>query len=333
MRQNQSRLFTVAALSMALLTPAITVARTGSVDRTTTEGIMHVDVTYTDEGNITDRTKYESGASAEDLSTFSFRATAAFEQRVMIQTVAGAGVKFYSPDKAKQQVSGGVSYHGEIRRTATDEKQRQSLDEKSEFSFAGVVSDGAASEVPDDNAAGIQFGIEANMTGGCQGKRSEISYPDGRGKKVEIFEINSCFTSDDSHIPARITRGPVNVDVRQANDGKEFGRYADQFHVTTCNLNPQYCVELKQSTAGSMVAENDDAMSQNWIGGTTTGSVAQGFIINTTMFKELKVPGVWKRYLQLNVTVTPVTRSRLAWAAARLHNSETAHRGRLLVGA
>jgi hypothetical protein len=330
MRRNHYRSLSVAVLLTALLTPGLVIARSDRGTPAPAEGIMRVNVTYTEEGNITDKTKYESGAAEEDIATFNFRATAAFEQRVMIQPVAGAGVNFYAPENAKQQFSGGVSYNGEIKRTGTDEKQRASLDEKSVISFAGVISEDSATGPPDDNAAGIQFGIQANMTGGCQGKRTNISYPGGNEKKVETFEINSCGVSDETHIPALITRAPLNVDMRQASDGKEFGHYADQFHVTTCNLNPQYCTELKATGAGANVVENSDAMSQNWIGGTTTGNVAQGFIINVTMFKELKVPGVWKRYLQMNATVTPVTKSRSALDEAPLHSLETADRCRVL---
>ena len=88
--------------------------------------------------------------------------------------------------------------------------------------------------------------------------------------------------------------------------------YAGQFHVTSCNLNPQYCVELKKSEAAANVDPNGVAMSDNWIGATTSGTIAGGFKINLTMFKELKVDGTWKRYLQMTASVTPVTKSRAA---------------------
>jgi hypothetical protein len=274
---------------------------------------MHVDVTYTEEAHITDKTKNDNGAEAEDVANFRFRATATFEQRVMMQPIAGAGINFYSAENAKQQFSGGVSYNGETKRTALDEKHRPSLDENSVISFAGVLSEDSASGVPDDNAAGIQFGIQSRMTGGCQGKRTYttfVSKPGGEEKKVETSEINACANSDESHVPALITREPLNLDLRQAADGKEFVHYAGQFHVTSCNLNPQYCVELKAAEAAANSAvPNSEAMSDNWIGGTTTGSIAQGFKINLTMFKELKVDGTWKRYLQMAVSVTPVTKS------------------------
>jgi hypothetical protein len=274
---------------------------------------MHVDVTYTEEAHITDKTKNDNGAEAEDVSSFGFRATAAFEQRVMMQPIAGAGVNFYPAENARQKFSGGVSYNGELKRTGLDEKHRPSLDEKSEISFAGVLSEDSASGVPDDNAAGIQFGIESTLAGGCKGKRTYTTYvpkPGGEEKKVETSEINACGTSDELHEPALIIREPLNLDLRQAPGGKEFVHYAGQFHVTSCNLNPQYCVELKAAEAAANSAvPNSEAMSDNWIGGTTTGSIAQGFKINLTMFKELKVEGTWKRYLQMAVSVIPVTKS------------------------
>jgi len=107
---------------------------------------------------------------------------------------------------------------------------------------------------------------------------------------------------------------------------KEFVHYASQFHVTSCNLNPQYCVELKAAEAAANAGPNSEAMSDSWIGATTSGSVAQGFKINLTMFKELKVNGTWKRYLQLSATVTPLSKSR-AWLNERRSTSlETADR-------
>jgi hypothetical protein len=298
-----------------------------------TEGVMHVNVTYTEEADITDKTKNDNGAEEEDSAKFAFRASATFDQRVMIQPIAGSGITFYPVENAKQQVSGGVSYQSEIKRTAVDEKHRPSLDEKSVISFAGVPSDDSGSGVPDDNAAGIQFGIQSDLTGGCQGKRAYTNYltkPGGEEKKVETSEINACGNSDELHVAAIITRQPLNLDLRQKPDGKEFVHFAGQFHVTSCNLNPQYCLELKAAEASASASEgpNSEATSDNWIGATTTGTMAGGFKINLTMFKELKVEGTWKRYLQMAAAVTPVTRSRGSWEGKAPHSVETADRAR-----
>ena len=272
---------------------------------------MHVDVTYTEDAHIIDKTKNENGAEQTDVSNFSFRATAGFEQRVMMQSIAG-GMTFYAADNATQKYSGGVSYNGEIRRTGTDDKHRPALDEVSQISFAGVLSEDSAAGVPDDNAAGIQFGIQANLPGECKGKRtltSFVSKPGGEEKKVETTEINACGYSDESHVAALVTRAPLNADLRQLPNGKEVLHYGAQFHVTSCNLNPQYCVELKMAEATAGAGPNSLGMSDNWIGATTSGSLAQGFKINLTMFKDLKVDGLWKRYLQMAASVTPVRKS------------------------
>lgn len=322
-------------LAGALLTPTV-FARMNYISIAPTEGVMRVDVTYTEEANITDKTKNDNGAEAEDVAKFAFRASATFEQRVMIQSIAGSGITFYPVESAKQQVSGGASYQGEIKRTGLDEKHRPSLDEKTLISFAGVLSDDSASGVPDDNAAGIQFGIQSDLTGGCQGKRTYTTFipkPGGEEKKVETSEINACANSDELHTAALITRAPLNVDVRQKSDGKEIAHYAGQFHVTSCNLTPQYCVELKaaEAAANSSAGPNSEAMSDNWIGGTTSGTIASGFKINLTMFKELKVNGTWKRYLQMAASVTPVTKSRAALEANRSRSVETADRWREVI--
>jgi hypothetical protein len=132
------------------------------------------------------------------------------------------------------------------------------------------------------------------------------------------------------HTAALITRAPLNVDVRQKSDGKEFVHYAGQFHVTSCNLKPQYCTELKaaEAAANASGGPNSEAMSDNWIGATTSGTMAAGFKINLTMFKELKVEGTWKRYLQMAASVMPVTKSRAAWERILPGSVETADRVR-----
>jgi hypothetical protein len=320
-------------LAAAMLTPTV-IGRANHPAIAPTEGVMHVEVTYTEEANITDKTKDPNGAEEDDVTRFSFRATAVFDQRVMMQTIAGAGVSFYPVENANQHITGGVSYLGEIKRTALDEKHRPSLDEKSVISFAGVVSDDSASGVPDDNAAGIQFGIQSNLIGDCKGKRTLTTYiakPGGEEKKVETSEINACGTSDELHVSAVIIHAPLSVDLRQLPNGKEVMRYAGQFHVTSCNLNPQYCAKLKSAEAAANTGPNSEAMSDNWIGATTTGTMATGFKINLTMFKELKVDGTWKRYLQMVATVTPVSQSRASVAAGLLRSLETADRLRAMV--
>jgi hypothetical protein len=285
---------------------------------------MHVDVTYTEEANITDKIKNDNGAEDETISNFRLRATVAFEQRVMMKTIAGAGVNFYPAENATQSHSGGVSYLGELKRTALDTEHHPSLEEKATISFAGVLSDDSASGVPDDNAAGIQFGIVSDLTGGCQGKRTIYGY--GKEKKTQTIELNSCGNSDELHEAAIITREPLNLDLRQKSADKEFVHYAAQFHVTSCNLNPQYCVELRAAEAAASGGANSEAMSDNWIGATTTGSMTAGFKINLTMFKELKVDGTWKRYLQLGASVTPLAKSRAALEENRSRSVETADR-------
>jgi len=312
-------------LAASMLAPTA-IGRTSRVVLVPAEGLMHVDVTYTEEANITDKTKNDNGAEDETISNFRFRATAAFEQRVMMQTIAGAGVSFYPAENSTQSRSGGVSYLGELKRTALDTEHHPSLEEKATINFAGVLSDDSASGVPDDNAAGIQFGIVSDLTGGCQGKRTIYGY--GKEKKTQTIEINSCGNSDELHEAAIITREPLNLDLRQKSADKEFVHYAAQFHVTSCNLNPQYCVELKaaEAAANSSGGPNSEAMSDNWIGGTTTGSVTAGFKINLTMFKELKVDGTWKRYLQMAASVTPLAKSRAALEENRSRSVETADR-------
>ena len=137
---------------------------------------MQVHVTYTEEGHIIDKTKNDNGAEQTVVSNFSFRATAAFEQLVMMQPMTGAGVTFYPRENFTPKYSGGVSYNGEMKRTATDEKKRPSIDEVSQISFAGALSEESAAGVPDDNGAGIQFGIQANLPGECKGKRTLTSF-------------------------------------------------------------------------------------------------------------------------------------------------------------
>jgi hypothetical protein len=311
MYQNHFRTVGALILSTTLIAPGI-LARTNQIDPVPAEGVMHVEVTYTEEAHIIDKAKNENGAEEEDVSNFSFRATARFEQPVTMEPIAGAGITFYAPENAKPKYSGAVSYNGEIKRTGTDERRRPALDEVSQISFAGVLSEDSAPGVPDDNAAGIQFGIQANLTGGCKGKRTYTSFipkPGGEEKKVETTEINSCGTSDESHVAAIITRDPLNLDLLQLPNGKEAMRYAAQFHVTSCNLNPQYCFQLKVAEAAANAGRNAVAMSDNWIGANTSGSFPQGFKINLTMFKELKVDGTWKRYLQMAASVTPVKKS------------------------
>ena len=311
MSQKYFRVLVTWMLSTALLAPGV-IARANQLDLAPTEGVMHLEVTYTEEAHIIDKTKNENGAEQTDVSNFSFRATAGFEQRVMMQPLAGAGVTFYAPENAHPKYSGGVSYNGEVKRTGTDELHRPSIDELSQISFAGVLSEDSASGVPDDNAAGIQFGIQANLPGECKGKRTFTSFvakPGGEEKKVETTEINSCGYSDEAHVAALITRAPLNADLRQLPNGKEVVHYAAQFHVTSCNLNRQYCAELRIAEAAASAGPNSVAMSDNWIGAATSGSMAQGFKINLTMFKDLKVDGAWKRYLQMAVSVMPVTKS------------------------
>lgn len=306
-----------------MLAPAA-LGRTNCVALAPAEGLMHVDVTYTEEANITDKIKNDNGAEDETISNFRLRATVAFEQRVMMKTIAGAGVNFYPAENATQSHSGGVSYLGELKRTALDTEHHPSLEEKATISFAGVLSDDSASGVPDDNAAGIQFGIVSDLTGGCQGKRTIYGY--GKEKKTQTIELNSCGNSDELHEAAIITREPLNLDLRQKSADKEFVHYAAQFHVTSCNLNPQYCVELRAAEAAASGGANSEAMSDNWIGATTTGSMTAGFKINLTMFKELKVDGTWKRYLQLGASVTPLAKSRAALEENRSRSVETADR-------
>jgi hypothetical protein len=312
-------------VAAAMLTPAV-IGRTNYVPLAPVEGLMHVDVTYTEEANINDKTKNDNGAQTEDVSNFRFRANVAFEQRVVMQPIAGSGINFNPVENARQTNSGGVSYNGETKRTGTDDQHRPNLEEKSQISFAGVLSDDSASGVPDDNAAGIQFGIQSDMTGGCQGKRT-MYYYGGKEKKVQTVELNSCGHSDELHEAAMITREPLNLDLRQKSDGKEFVHYAAQFHVTSCNLNPQYCLELKAAeAAANSSGPNSEATSENWIGATTTGNMAAGFKISLTMFKELKVEGAWKRSLQMTASVTPATKSRAALEGTSPRSVETADR-------
>jgi hypothetical protein len=91
-------------------------------------------------------------------------------------------------------------------------------------------------------------------------------------------------------------------------------------------------VELKaaEAAANSSGGPNSEATSDNWIGATTTGSMTAGFKINLAMFKELKVDGTWKRYLQMAASVTPVTKSRAALAGTLPSSFETADRLREL---
>src|SRR5580765_1651972 len=114
------RTLSACLLPIALLAPGI-IARTNHAVLPPTVGLMHVDVTYTEEAQITDKTKNDNGAEAEDVSSFGFRATATFEQRVMMQPIAGAGLNFYPAENARQKFSGGVSYNGELKRTGLDE--------------------------------------------------------------------------------------------------------------------------------------------------------------------------------------------------------------------
>ena len=325
MSQKNFRVVVTWLLAMALLAPGI-VARTVHNGLAPTEGLMHVDVTYTEEQNIIERTNNPRTAEEWEVSNFRFHANATFEQRVMMQTLADGKVNFYPVMSAKQIFSGGVSYNGELKRTVSDETHRPIVEEKSGISFAGVLSDDSIADVPDDNAAGIRFGIQADMSGGCQGKRTNYTY--GNEKKIQTTELNSCGISDELHEAVRITREPLNLDLRQKSADKEFVHYAAQFHVTSCNLNPQYCVELKaaEAAANSSGGPNSEATSDNWIGGTTTGSVTAGFKINLTMFKELKVDGTWKRYLQMAASVTPLARSRAALEENRSRSVETADR-------
>jgi hypothetical protein len=328
MSQKNFRVLVTWLLSSALLSPSV-IARANSAGPAPAEGTLHVDVTYTEEAHIIDKAKNDNGAERTDVSNFSFRATAGFEQRVMMQTIAGTGVTFYAPADASPKYSGAVSYNGEVKRTGTDEKHRPSLDEVSQINFAGVLSEDSEAGVPDDNAAGIQFGIQANLPGECKGKRTFTSFipkPGGEEKKFETTEINSCGYSDESHTAALITRAPLNADLRQLANGKEVVHYAAQFHVTSCNLNPQYCVELKAAEAAASAGPDSVAMSDNWIGANTSGNLAAGFKINLMMFKELKVEGTWKRYLQIAAAVTPVTRSRAAWAGETRGGFEVADR-------
>ncbi len=320
------RILVALILSAAMLTPSV-IGRANPVSMAAAAGVMHVDVTYTEEANITDKIK-NVGVEEEDVTRFYLRATAAFEQRVMMQS-NGAGINFYPVDNAPQKISGAVSYNGEIKRMALDEKHRPILDDKSAISFAGVLSEDSASSVPDDNAAGIQFSIQSSLIGECKGKRTETKYvskPGGEEKKVETSEINTCATWDEAHVAAIIPRAPLNLDLRQLPKAKEIMQFAGQFHVTSCNLRPEYCVELKAAEAAANPGPNSEAMSDHWIGATTTGSIAQGFKINLTMFKELKVNGTWKRYLQVAATVTPVTKLRAAGALEILGSFETADR-------
>ena len=284
-------------------------ARANHSDSAPTEGVMHVEVTYTEDAHIIDKTKDENGLERTDVSNFSFRAMAGFEQRVMMESKAKAGVAFYVPENTNQKFNGAVSFNGQIKRNAVDDKSRPVFDEVSQISFAGVLSEDSVAGVPDDNAAGIQFGIQANLPGECKGKRTLTSFVDGEEKQVETTEINACGYSDESHLAAVITHEPLNVDLRQLPNGKEVVHYGAQFHVTSCNLNPEYCVQLKTAEAAAGADPDRVATSDNWIGATTSGSIAQGFKINLTMSKELKVDGFWKRDLQMAVSVTPVTKS------------------------
>ena len=320
------RILVALVLSAAMLTPSV-LGRVNPVPIAAVEGVMHVDVTYTEEANITDKTK-NVGVEEEDVTRFYLRATATFEQRVMMQP-NGASINFSPVDNAPQKISGAVSYNGEIKRTVLDEKHRAVLDDKSAISFAGVLSEDSASPVPDDKPARIQFGIQSSLIGECKGKRTETKYvskPGAEEKKVETSEINTCATWDEAHVAAIIPRAPLNLDLRQLPKAKEIMQYAGQFHVTSCNLKPQYCVELKAAEAAANAGPNSEAMSDDWIGATTTGTIAQGFKINLTMFKELKVNGTWKRYLQVAATVTPVTKVRAAEALETLGSFETTDR-------
>ena len=327
MFQKHFRMLGARVLSTSLLVPGV-VARTNHIGISPAEGIMHVDVTYTEEANISDKTKTGNGAEEEDVSKFYFHATAAFEQQVLMQP-AGASVSFYPKENARQKISGGVSYNGEIKRTALDGAHRPILDEKSNISFAGVLADDSGSSVPDNNAAGIQFGIQSDMTGGCQGKRTYYAY--GNEKKIQTTELNSCGVADELHEAARVTRAPLNLDLRARPDGKETVRYAAQFQVTSCNLKPQYCVELKAAQAAANPGTNSEAMSDNWIGATTTRTIAGGFKIDLTLVKELKIDGTWKRHLQMTASVTPLVKTRAALQGRELRSLETADRLRTLV--
>src|SRR5437762_13014086 len=143
MIQKHYRSLSAWVLATALLAPSI-IARTNHTTLAPTEGVMRVEVTYTEEAHVIDKSKNENGAEQEDVSNFSFRATAGFEQRVTMQTVAGAGINFYSPENPNPKYSGAVAYNGEIKRTGKDEKHRPTLDEASEISFAGVLSEDSA---------------------------------------------------------------------------------------------------------------------------------------------------------------------------------------------
>jgi hypothetical protein len=326
MSQKYSRIFAAWILTTALLAPGV-VARANQSDPA--EGLMHVEVTYTEDAHIVDKTKDENGIARTDVSNFSFRATAGFEQRVMMQRKADATVAFYVADNTNQKFNGAVSFNGEIKRNARDEKDRPVVDEVSQIRFAGVLSEDSVAGVPDDNAAGIQFGVQANLPGDCKGKRTFTTFPDGEEKKVETTEINACGYSDESHLPAMITHEPLNVDLRQLPNGKEVVHYGAQFHVTSCNLSPEYCVQLKQAEAAASAEPDSVAMSDNWIGATTTGSLAQGFKINLTMSKDVKVDGIWKRNLQMAVSVTPVTKSIAMLTSSASGGIEIADRLRL----
>jgi hypothetical protein len=118
MSQKHLRTLGALILSTTLIAPGI-IARTKQIDPVPTEAVMHVEVTYTEDAHIIDKVKQGNGAEQEDVSNFSFRATAGFELRVMMQPIAAAGVSFYAAENPKPKYSGAVSYNGEIKRTGT----------------------------------------------------------------------------------------------------------------------------------------------------------------------------------------------------------------------
>jgi len=290
------------------------------------EGVMRVELTYTEEADIQSSESSPTAGSTSSATAFSLRATGSFEQRVTMEQPAGAGVVFNPAPNSTPKYSGGVTYKSTYKIHGTDEKGQVTLDEVANLNFAGVLAPESGSGVPDDNAASMQVRIQAEMKGGCKGT---ISSTDENGKHQ--FNIDACWGGEHN---ASIPFAPLDVSQHpRQSDGQEVMGYLADFAITSCSENPEYCRQLQAQDAGADAVPNAAAMGNKWIGGTKTGTVNQGYKFSSELSKELRVPegshGTWKRFLKFTMGVTPGTKAALR--NNRTRDVEIADRVRLAV--
>jgi hypothetical protein len=273
--------------------------------------VMKVQMTYLEERNTKEKKEKEN---SED--SFTLRATAAFERRVLMTYVDGVGATFENAPNSQPSYSGSVTYQGEYKLHGEDERGPY-LDENVKSSFAGVLTEDSAVGQPDDNVGAVEVELHAVLKGGCKGARTTTEWVLNNAKaekKTGTDAISTCYAQgDDGAHAAYLPYAPLDFNFlgRSAEPDAESIRYDPKFKVVECTDNTDYCAQLKAQSGGGL--PEAAALSADWIGATKKGDVKQGFNLSLDMTKDVPVgegvEGSWKRHLQLSVIITPGTKA------------------------